>query len=43
MTLVGVRGTGWRAATIRITDFRIRDPQQNAAAGQPAELHPLAP
>jgi len=30
-------------STIRITDFRIRDPQQNVAIGQPAEVRVLAP
>lgn len=43
VTLVLARGMRAGDSTIRITDFRIRDPQQNAAAGQPAELHPLAP
>ena len=38
VTLVLARGMRAGDSTIRITDFRVRDPQQNAAVGQPAEV-----
>jgi len=43
VTLVLARGMRAGDSTIRITDFRIRDPQQNVAIGQPAEVRVLAP
>src|SRR6266581_2011866 len=43
VTLVLARGMRAGDSTIRITDFRIRDPQQNAAVGQPAEVRVSAP
>ena len=43
VTLVLARGMRGGDSTIRITDFRIRDPQQNVASGQPAEVRVLAP
>src|SRR5436190_2500515 len=43
VTLVLARGMRAGDSTIRITDFRIRDPQQNVAIGQPAEVRILAP
>ena len=43
ITLVLARGMRAGDSTIRITDFRIRDPQQNVAIGQPAEVRVLAP
>src|SRR6266516_2535953 len=43
VTLVLARGMRAGDSTIRITDFRIRDPQQKVAIGQPAEVRILAP
>jgi len=43
VTLVLARGMRAGDSTIRITDFRVRDPQQNAAVGQPAEVRVSAP
>ena len=43
VTLVLARGMRAGDSTIRITDFRIRDSQQNVAIGQPAEVRVLAP
>ena len=43
VTLVLARGMRAGDSTFRITDFRIRDPQQNVAIGQPAEVRVLAP
>ncbi len=43
VTLVVARGPRGGDSTIRITDFRVRDPQQNVAAGQLAEVRILAP
>jgi general secretion pathway protein D len=43
VTLVLARGMRQGDSTIRITDFRVRDPQQNVAAGQEAEVRVLAP
>src|SRR5262249_45181689 len=43
VTLTLARGMRGGDSTIRITDFRIRDPQQNTAAGAGAEMRVLAP
>jgi len=43
VTLVLARGMRAGDSTIRITDFRVRDSQQNVAIGQPAEVRVLAP
>jgi len=43
VTLVLARGMRAGDSTIRITDFRIRDPQQNVAIGQTAEVRVSAP
>jgi general secretion pathway protein D len=43
VTLVLGRGMQPGDSTIRITDFRIRDPQQNVATGPLAEVRILAP
>jgi len=43
VTLVLARGMRAGDSTIRITDFRVRDPQQNVAVGQPAEVRVSAP
>ena len=42
-TLTLARGTRGGDSTIRITDFRIRDPQQNTATGAGAEVRVSAP
>src|SRR6266705_452942 len=42
VTLVLARGMRAGDSTIRITDFRVRDSQQNVAIGQPAEVRVLA-
>jgi hypothetical protein len=43
VTLVLARGMRPGDSTIRVTDFRVRDPQQNEAVGQPAEVRVIAP
>jgi general secretion pathway protein D len=43
VTLVLARGPRAGDSTIRVTDFQIRDPQQNVAAGPLAEVRVLAP
>ena len=43
VTLTLARGMRGGDSTIRITDFRIRDPQQNVATVAGAELRVLAP
>jgi hypothetical protein len=43
VTLVLARGPRGGDSTIRITDFRIRDPQQNVFVGRSAEVRALAP
>ncbi|PYR98979.1 MAG: hypothetical protein DMG16_19505 [Acidobacteria bacterium] len=43
VTLTLARGMRSGDSTIRITDFRIRDPQQNVATGRGAEVRVLAP
>src|SRR5213594_1375330 len=43
VTLVLARGMRAGDSTIRITDFRVRDPQQNVAVGQPSEVRVSAP
>ena len=43
VTLVLARGPRGGDSTIRITDFRIRDPQQNVFVGRSAEVRVLAP
>jgi general secretion pathway protein D len=43
VTLVLARGPRGGDSTIRITDFRIRDPQQNVSIGRSAEVRVLAP
>ena len=42
-TLVLARGMRPGDSTIRVTDFRVRDPQQNVAAGPLAEVRVLEP
>ncbi len=42
-TLSLERGSRSGDSTLRITDFRVRDPQQNAAVGKPAEVRVTAP
>jgi len=43
VTLVLERGPQRGNSTLRITDFRIRDPQQNVSAGRGAEVAVSAP
>jgi general secretion pathway protein D len=43
VTLVLARGMRPGDSTIRVTDFRVRDPQQNVAAGPLAEVRVIAP
>jgi hypothetical protein len=43
VTLVLARGMRAGDSTIRVTDFKVRDPQQNVAAGPLAEVRVLAP
>jgi hypothetical protein len=43
VTLVVARGPRGGDSTIRVTDFRIRDPQQNVSTGRSAEVRVLAP
>jgi general secretion pathway protein D len=43
VTLVLARGPRGGDSTIRITEFRIRDPQQNVFTGRSAEVRALAP
>ena len=43
VTLVLARGPRGGDSTIRVTDFRVRDPQQNVATGRTAEVRISAP
>ena len=43
VTLMLARGMKNGDSTIRITEFRVRDPQQNVATGPLAEVRVLAP
>jgi hypothetical protein len=43
VTLVLERGSKGGNSTLRITDFRVRDAQQNAASGRAAEVTVSAP